>query len=134
MFKGFRDFILRGNVVDLAVGVVIGAAFGAVVTAFTKGIIMQFVAAMVKMPDFDKLSFYLNGTPINYGPFITATISFLIIAAVIYFMVVLPVNYLMAKFNKPAPAEPPATKTCPECLSDIPVPAKRCKFCGQPVA
>lgn len=134
MFKGFRDFILRGNVVDLAVGVVIGAAFGAVVTAFTKGIIMQFVAALVKMPDFDKLSFYLNGTPINYGPFVTASISFLIISAVIYFMVVLPVNYLMAKFNKPIPAEPPATKTCPECLSDIPLAAKRCRSCGQPVA
>ena len=134
MFKGFRDFILRGNVVDLAVGVVIGAAFGAVVTSFTKGIIMQFVAAMVKMPDFDKLAFNLNGTPITYGPFITASISFLIIAAVIYFMVVLPVNYLMSKFNKPIPAEPPATKSCPECLSDIPVSAKRCKFCGQPVA
>lgn len=134
MLKGFRDFVLRGNVVDLAVGVVIGAAFGTVVTAFTKGIIMQFVAALVKMPDFDKMSFYLNGTAINYGPFITALISFLIIAAVIYFLVVLPVNYLMAKFHKPVPAEPPATKTCPECLSDIPVAAKRCRFCGQPVA
>jgi large conductance mechanosensitive channel len=134
MFKGFRDFVLRGNVVDLAVGVVIGAAFGTVVTAFTKGIIMQFVAALVKMPDFDKLSFYLNGTPINYGPFITATISFLIIAAVIYFFVVLPVNYLMAKFNKPVPATPPATKACPECLTDIPLAARRCSACGQPVA
>jgi len=134
MLKGFRDFILRGNVVDLAVGVVIGAAFGTVVTAFTKGIIMQFVAAMVKMPDFDKMSFYLNGTPINYGPFITASITFVIIAAVIYFLVVLPVNYLMAKFNKPIPVTPPATKACPECLTDIPVAAKRCHACGQPVA
>ena len=134
MLKGFRDFILRGNVVDLAVGVVIGAAFGAVVTAFTKGVIMQFVAAMVKMPDFDKLSFYVNGTPINYGPFLTALISFLIIAAVVYFFIVLPVNYLMNKFNKPMPATPPATKACPECLSDIPEAARRCKECGQPVA
>ncbi len=95
---------------------------------------MQFVAAFLKTPDFDKLSFYVNGIPINYGPFITASITFLIVAAVIYFMVVVPVNYLMAKFNKPIPAEPPATKTCPECLSDIPVAARRCKFCGQPVA
>jgi len=134
MPKGFRDFILRGNVVDLAVGVVIGVAFGAVVTAFTKGIVMQLIAALVKMPDFDKLSVYLNGTPINYGPFITASITFVIIAAVIYFLVVLPVNYLMAKFNKPIPATAPATKACPECLSDIPVAARRCSACGQPVA
>jgi len=134
MLKGFRDFILRGNVVDLAVGVVIGAAFGTVVTAFTKGIIMQFVAAMVKTPDFDKMAFDLNGTPINYGPFITASITFVIIAAVIYFLVVLPVNYLMAKFNKPIPVTPPATKACPECLTDIPVAARRCNACGQPVA
>jgi len=132
MFKGFRDFILRGNVVDLAVAVVIGTAFGAVVTAFTKGIVMQFIAALVKMPDFDKLSFMLNGTPINYGPFLTALITFLIIAAVIYFFVVVPLNYLMAKFKKPEET-PVTTKTCAQCLSDIPLEAKRCKFCTQPV-
>jgi large conductance mechanosensitive channel len=134
MLKGFRDFILRGNVVDLAVAVIIGTAFGAVVTAMTKGIIMQFVAAIVKTPDFDKLAFDLHGTPINYGPFLTATLNFLIIAAVIYFFVVLPLNYLLAKFNKPAPEPEPATKTCGECLSDIPLAARRCKFCAQPVA
>lgn len=134
MFKGFRDFILRGNVVDLAVAVVIGTAFGAVVTAFTKGIIMQFVAAIVKTPDFDKLAFTLNATPINYGPFLTALLNFLIIAGVIYFFVVVPLNYLMAKFKKPEPEAPVTTKTCGECLSDIPLEAKRCKFCAQPVA
>ena len=134
MLKGFRDFILRGNVVDLAVAVIIGTAFGAVVTAMTKGIIMQFVAAIVKTPDFDKLSFDLHGTPINYGPFLTATLNFLIIAAVIYFFVVLPLNYLLAKFNKPVPEPEPTTKTCGECLSDIPLAARRCKFCAQPVA
>jgi len=134
MLKGFRDFVLRGNVVDLAVAVVIGTAFGAVVTAFTKGIIMQFIAALVKMPDFDKLSFMLNGTPINYGPFLTAFLTFLIIAAVIYFFVVVPLNYLMVRFKKPEEAAPVTTKTCPECLSEIPLSAKRCKFCGQPVA
>jgi large conductance mechanosensitive channel len=134
MFKGFRDFILRGNVVDLAVAVVIGTAFGAVVTAFTKGIVMQFIAALVKMPDFDKLSFMLNGTPITYGPFLTALLTFLIVAFVIYFFVVVPLNYLMAKFKKPEPEVAPVTKTCPECLSEIPLSAKRCKFCGQPVA
>ncbi len=132
MLKGFRDFILRGNVVDLAVAVVIGTAFGAVVTAFTKGIIMQFVAAIVKQPDFDTLAFMVNGTPIKYGPFLTATLNFLIVAAVIYFFVVMPLNYLMERFKKPEEAAP-ATKTCPQCLSDIPVAATRCKFCGQPV-
>ena len=134
MLKGFRDFILRGNVVDLAVAVVIGTAFGAVVTAFTKGIVMQFVAAVVKTPDFDKLAFNFHGTPINYGPFLTATLNFLIIAGVIYFFVVVPLNYLMAKFNKPEPEAAVTTKACSECLSDIPLEAKRCKFCAQPVA
>jgi large conductance mechanosensitive channel len=134
MFKGFRDFILRGNVVDLAVAVIIGTAFGAVVTAFTKGIVMQFVAALIKTPDFDKLAFSLNGTPINYGPFLTATLNFLIVAAVVYFFVVMPLNYLMAKVQKPGVEAGPDTKTCGECLSEIPLSAKRCKFCAQPVA
>ena len=134
MLKGFRDFILRGNVVDLAVAVIIGTAFGAVVTAFTKGIIMQFVAAIVKTPDFDKLAFPVNGTPIQYGPFLTASLNFLIVAAVMYFLVVLPLNHLLARFNKPEPEVAPAIKTCGECLSDIPLAAKRCKFCAQPIA
>jgi large conductance mechanosensitive channel len=134
MFKGFREFILRGNVVDLAVAVVIGTAFGAVVTTFTRGIVMQLVAALVHMPDFERLAFDLNGTPINYGPFLTATISFLIVAAVVYFLVVIPLNYLLAKFNQPEHAAAPTTKTCGECLSDIPLDARRCKFCTQPVA
>jgi large conductance mechanosensitive channel len=134
MLKGFREFILRGNVVDLAVAVIIGTAFGAVVTAMTKGIIMQLVAAIIKTPDFDKLAFDLHGTPINYGTFLTAFIDFLIVAAVVYFFVVVPLNYLLAKVNKPAPEAAPTTKTCGECLSDIPLAAKRCKFCAQPVA
>jgi large conductance mechanosensitive channel len=134
MFKGFREFILRGNVVDLAVAVIIGTAFGAVVTAMTKGIIMQLVAAIIKTPDFDKLAFDLHGTPINYGTFLTASIDFLIVAAVVYFFVVVPLSYLLANVNKPEPEAAPATKTCSECLSDIPLAAKRCKFCAQPVA
>jgi large conductance mechanosensitive channel len=134
MFKGFRDFILRGNVADLAVAVIIGAAFGAVVSTFTKGVVMQFVAAIVKTPDFDKLYFNLNGTPIQYGPFLTATLNFLIVASIIYFFVVLPLNYLMAKMKGPVPETVPSTKTCSECLSEIPLPARRCKFCAQPVA
>ena len=131
MLKGFRDFILRGNVVDLAVAVIIGTAFGAVVTAFTKGIVMQFIAAIVKTPDFDKLAFYMNGTPINYGPFLTALLNFLIIAAVVYFFMVLPLRYLMERMQGPAAV---TAKTCGECLSEIPLPARRCKFCAQPVA
>jgi large conductance mechanosensitive channel len=131
MLKGFRDFILRGNVVDLAVAVIIGTAFGGVVTAFTKGIVMQFIAAIVKTPDFDKLAFYLNGTPVNYGPFLTALLNFLIIAAVVYFFMVLPLKYLMERMQGPAAV---TTKTCGQCLSEIPLPATRCKFCTQPVA
>ena len=131
MIKGFRDFILRGNVVDLAVAVIIGGAFGAVVTAFTKNIVMQFVAAVLKKPDFDTLSFPVNGTPILYGTFLTASLNFLIIAAVVYFFMVAPMQYLEAKRKGP---EAVTTKVCSECLSEIPLPAKRCKFCAQLVA
>jgi large conductance mechanosensitive channel len=131
MLKGFRDFILRGNVVDLAVAVIIGGAFGAVVTAFTKNIVMQLVAAVIKKPDFDMLSFLVNGTPILYGTFLTAILNFLIIAAVVYFFMVAPMQYLEAKRKGP---EAVTTKVCGECLSEIPLPAKRCKFCAQPVA
>ena len=131
MLKGFRDFILRGNVVDLAVAVIIGTAFGAVVTAFTKGIVMQLIAAVIKTPDFDKVAFDLHGTPINYGIFLTATLNFLIIASVVYFFMVLPLQYLLAKLEGPAAV---TTKACGECMSEIPLSAKRCKFCTQPVA
>jgi large conductance mechanosensitive channel len=131
MLKGFRDFILRGNVVDLAVAVIIGTAFGAVVTSLTKDIILQFVAAVLKTPDFSTLAFDLHGTPIKYGSFLNATINFVIVAGVIYFFVVLPLNYLLAKVKGP---DAVTVKTCGECLSEIPLPAKRCKFCAQPVA
>jgi large conductance mechanosensitive channel len=130
MLKGFRDFILRGNVVDLAVAVIIGTAFGAVVTAFTNNIIMQFVAAIFKKPDFSKVAFDLNGTPIQYGSFLGAVLNFLIVATVVYFFVVVPLTYLVAKVKGPEVVD---TKTCGECLSDIPLAAKRCKFCAQPV-
>jgi large conductance mechanosensitive channel len=131
MLKGFRDFILRGNVVDLAVAVIIGTAFGAVVTALTNNIIMQFVSALYKKPDFSKVAFDFNGTPIQYGSFLGALLNFLIVAAVVYFFVVLPLNYLIAKIKGP---EAVTTKTCGECLSEVPLPAKRCKFCTQPLA
>jgi large conductance mechanosensitive channel len=133
MFKGFRDFILRGNVMDLAVAVVIGAAFTAIVTALTANIINPLMGAIVGQPNFDSMVAHVNGGVIEYGKFITAVVHFLLIAAVVYFFLVLPTQYLLKKFN-PAAATLPATKACPECLSDIPVAASRCKFCGQPVA
>jgi large conductance mechanosensitive channel len=133
VLKGFRDFILRGNVVDLAVAVIIGAAFNAIVNSFVKDILGQFIAAVVGKPDFSGVVFKLNGTPINVGNFLNATISFLIVASVVYFLVVLPLNTLLARMKKPAPPPPVVTKKCPECLSDIPLEAKRCAFCGQPV-
>ena len=134
MLKGFRDFILRGNVVDLAVAVVIGTAFNAIVTSFTKDVLGQIISAIVGKQDFGSVAFKLNGTPILIGNFINATISFLIVASVVYFGVVLPLNALMARVKKPLPPAPPATKPCPECLSDIPLAAKRCAHCAQPVA
>jgi large conductance mechanosensitive channel len=134
MLKGFRDFILRGNVVDLAVAVIIGGAFGAVVTALTNNILMQFIAAIIKKPDFSKVVFDLNGTPIQYGSFLNAVINFLIVAGVVYFFVVVPLNYLLAKVKKPEAVEAPSTKPCPECLSDVPLAAKRCKFCTSQLA
>jgi large conductance mechanosensitive channel len=134
MLKGFRDFILRGNVVDLAVAVIIGGAFGKVVASMTTDIILQFVAAIAHVPKFSELAFNLDGTPIKYGNFLDATIGFLIVAAVIYFFVVLPLNYLMAKMKKPDADPEVTTKTCGQCHSDIPLAATRCKFCTQPVA
>ena len=134
MLKGFRDFILRGNVVDLAVAVIIGAAFNAIVTSFTKDVLGQFIAAIVGKPDFSGVVFKVNGTPILIGNFINATISFLIVASVVYFGVVLPINTLMARFSKPLPPPSPSTRPCPECLSDIPLAAKRCAHCAQPIA
>ncbi len=133
MFKGFRDFILRGNVVDLAVAVVIGAAFGAIVTALVTDIINPLIAAIVHKPDFSSLVLDINGGKIQYGLFLNALISFLLIAATVYFFVVLPLNKLLARF-KPQTVAPPTTKPCPECLSDIPLAAKRCSHCTQLVA
>jgi large conductance mechanosensitive channel len=133
MLKGFRDFILRGNVVDLAVAVIIGAAFGGIVTSLVNDVLKQLIAAVVGKPDFSYVVFDLHGTPIRIGNFLTASVQFLIIAAVIYFGVVLPLNALLARIKKPEPPAPPATKTCPECLSEIPLAAKRCAHCTQPV-
>jgi large conductance mechanosensitive channel len=132
MLKGFRDFILRGNVVDLAVAVVIGAAFGAIVNSLVSDLINPAIAAIVHKPDFSYLVFDIHGGKIKYGNFLNALIQFLLVAAAVYFFVVLPLNTLLKKFN-PAKAEPPKTKPCPECLSDIPLAARRCSHCAQPV-
>ena len=128
MLKGFRSFILRGNLVDLAVAVVIGTAFTAVVTAFVVNIVTPIIAAIGGKPDFSDLTFTINGSQLGYGAFINALIAFLIIAAVIFFFVIKPVNLLMARFQ-PATAVDVETRACPECLSDIPIAATRCAFC-----
>ncbi len=134
MLSGFKQFILRGNVVDLAVGVVIGAAFGALVTAFTKDLLTPLIAALVGKPDFSAISFTVGTTVFPVGDFINALVSFLLIAAAVYFFVVTPLNALVARMRKaPAPADP-TTRKCPECLSEIPIDARRCGFCTQPLA
>jgi large conductance mechanosensitive channel len=128
MLKDFRDFVLRGNVVDLAVAVVVGAAFGAVVTAFVASFITPLIAAIGGKPDFSSLAFTINGSRFTYGAFFNALLSFLIIAAVVYFFVVRPLNTLMARY-RPEPPVDRVTRECPECLSDIPEQARRCAFC-----
>jgi large conductance mechanosensitive channel len=128
MLKGFRDFILRGNVVDLAVAVVIGAAFSGIVSALVKDLITPLIAAIGGQRDFSGLFFTINNSKFMVGDFFNSLISFLIVAAVVYFLIVLPMNKIMAKMKRGEKVDP-AEKTCPECLSMIPLKAKRCKFC-----
>jgi large conductance mechanosensitive channel len=132
MLKEFKQFLLRGNVVDLAVGVVIGAAFGAVVTALVKDLLTPFIAAFAKTPNFSNLSFTINGSKFMYGDLINAIISFLLVSTAVFFFVVKPMNMLIARAHKEPPADP-ATKKCAECLSEIPLNAKRCSFCTQAI-
>jgi len=134
MLSGFKQFILRGNVIDMAVGVVIGAAFGGVVGAFTKDLLTPVIALLVGKPDFSNVVYTIRGTAFPVGDFINAGISFLLIAGAVYFFVVTPVNALVSRMRKaPAPADP-TTKKCPECLSEIPLDARRCAHCAQPVS
>jgi len=134
MLSGFKQFILRGNVVDMAVGVVIGAAFASVVGAFTKDLLTPLIAALVGERDFSAISFTINKSVFPIGDFINALVAFLLVAAAVYFFVVTPINALVSRMRKaPAPADP-TTKKCPECLSEIPIDARRCAQCGQPVA
>jgi large conductance mechanosensitive channel len=132
MLKDFRQFILRGNLVDLAVAVVIGAAFGALVTAFVADFITPLIAAIGGKPDFSALSFTINGSRFSYGHFLNALISFLIIAAVVFFFVVKPVNALLERMQTTEPVDV-ETRECPACLSQIPYPARRCAFCTEEV-
>lgn len=129
MIKGFREFIFRGNVVDLAVAVVIGAAFGAVVAALVKDLLTPLIAAIFGKPDFSALYLDMNGSRILYGDFLNALVAFLLVAAAVYFFVVVPMNALQARRSRgEAPADP-TTRQCPECLSEIPIAARRCAHC-----
>jgi large conductance mechanosensitive channel len=133
MLSGFKQFILRGNVIDMAVGVVIGAAFGGVVTALTKDLLTPLIAAIVGKPDFSSIGFTVGTTVFPVGDFINTVVTFLLIAAAVYFFVVTPINALVSRMRKaPAPADP-TTKKCPECMSEIPIDARRCAHCTQPV-
>jgi large conductance mechanosensitive channel len=132
MMKGFKQFLLRGNVVDLAVGVVIGVAFGAAVAAFVKDLLTPLIAALVGKPDFSALTFTVNGSVFAYGDFINAVLSFILVAAVVYYFVVLPMNALIARARREPPPDP-TTRKCPECLSEIPIGARRCAFCTSAV-
>jgi large conductance mechanosensitive channel len=133
MLKGFQQFILRGNVVDLAVAVVIGGAFGVVVAAFVKDLLTPLVAAAVGKPDFSAIVFTVNGSAFLIGDFLNALLSFLLIAAAVYFFVVVPVNALIARQRRGEPSPDPTTKKCPECLSEVPIAARRCAFCTSPL-
>jgi len=129
MLKGFKEFILRGNVIDLAVAVVIGAAFGAVVSAFVKDLLTPLIAALFGKPDFSGLYADLNGSRFMYGDFLNALVSFLLVSAAVYFFVVAPMNAIIAHRKRGEAPPDPTAKQCPECLSEIPIGARRCAFC-----
>jgi large conductance mechanosensitive channel len=134
MLKGFRQFALRGNVLDLAVAVVIGGAFGAVISALVKDLITPLIAAIVAKPDFSALGLTVNGSRLLVGSFINEVVSFLMIAAAVYFFIVVPMNALIARQRRGEAPPDPTTKKCPECLSDVPIAARRCAFCTSSLA
>lgn len=129
MLKGFKTFMLRGNVLELAVAVVMGGAFGKVVTGLVEDLINPIIAAVVGKPDFSQILFTVNGSKFKVGDFLNAAVSFVMIAAAVYFFVVLPVNLIIARSRRGEAPPDPTTKKCPECLSDVPIAAKRCAFC-----
>lgn len=131
--NGFKQFILRGNVIDLAVGVVFGAAFSGLVNAMVKDLITPLIAAMFMQPDFSQIQFSINGSKFMVGDFLNVFISFILLAVVVYFFIVLPMNTLVARARKEPPADP-TTKKCPECKSEVPLDARRCAYCTQQIA
>jgi large conductance mechanosensitive channel len=131
--KEFKTFLLRGNMVDLAVAVVVGAAFGAVVAALVRDLITPLIAALVGKPDFSLLTFTVNQSIFRYGDFLNVVIAFVLVAAAVFVFVVVPINRLMARSRREPPPDP-TTRKCLECLSDIPVGARRCAYCTTPVA
>lgn len=134
MLKGFRDFILRGNVVDLAIAVIIGAAFNKIVASLVSDIINPLISSTVGQPNFSYIVVNVHGGKVTVGNFLNAVIEFLIVASVVYFAIVLPMHWFLQRVKKPdAPPPSPTTKTCPECLSEIPIAARRCAHCAQPV-
>ena len=134
MLKGLKQFLLRGNVLDLAVAVVMGGAFGAVVTSLVKDLLTPLIAAFAAKPDFSAISIMINGSKFLIGDFVNQVISFLLIAVAVYFFVVLPVNTLMARVRRGETAPDPTTKKCGECLSDVPIGARRCAHCTSVLA
>ena len=133
MLKGFKNFVMRGNVVDLAVAVVMGAAFGAVVTSLVKDLLTPLIAAIGGEPDFNGIVFTINGSKFGIGHFINEVVGFLLVALAIYFVVVAPMNALTARLRRGEAPPDPATKKCPECLSEVPIAARRCAFCTSPL-
>jgi large conductance mechanosensitive channel len=133
MLRGFRDFVLRGNVVDLAVAIVIGSAFGAVVTAFVQDLLTPLIGAVAGAPDFSAISFTINESIFAVGHFINAVIAFTLVAAAMYFLVVAPANAIVERINRGEETPDPTTRKCPECLSQVPIAARRCAFCTSPL-
>jgi large conductance mechanosensitive channel len=131
--KGFKTFLLRGNVVDLAVAVVIGGAFGTVVAALVKDLLTPLIAALVGKPDFSAIAFTVNGSKFPVGDFINAVVAFVLVAAAIYFFVVMPMNMIVERRRRGEAPPDPTVKKCPECLSEVPIAARRCAFCAQPL-
>ena len=131
--REFKQFLMRGNVVDLAIAVVIGAAFGALIASFVENLLTPLIAAIFGEPDFSALTFTVNGSVFHYGAFINAVITFVTIAAAVFFFVVRPINALASRARAEPPADP-ASKKCPECLSEVPLEARRCAFCTTAIA
>jgi large conductance mechanosensitive channel len=131
--KGFKEFMLRGNVIELAVAFVMGAAFTAVVTAFVKDLLTPLIAAIVGTPDFSAIAVDVNGSKLLIGDFLNALFAFLMVALAVYFFVVLPVNALVARMRRGEAPPDPTSKKCPECLSEVAIAARRCAFCTSPL-